>query len=246
MDSKIIPKEFSENLKMLDLLNNNFENEGKKSILMLKVKDVVVVFKIAEKEKIWVKQYDYVEFMSYKNKMGFDGTWKAFFKTIELAVNKKSGGDIQMKYSKDNLQILHLTLYHPLSDELKVKSDIIFEKFYSFKNDYEEFKNHNYDVLLELYQSKEVLKEMQKLQALSPNHSNNIKNESNSVNSSNFKAFSSVSNSEIGNKKLEVKKNLKRKFNSDLINPNIKKRKGRGAKLISENDEFEEDSKNDD
>jgi hypothetical protein len=34
--------------------------------------------------------------------------------------------------------------------------------------------------------------------------------------------------------KLELKKNVKRKFNSDLINPNIKKRIGRGVRFVED------------
>ena len=57
-------------------------------------------FKLVTKEKIWLKSFNFEEFTSYKAKMGFDGSWSAFFKTLEQAINKSAGGQIQIKTLK--------------------------------------------------------------------------------------------------------------------------------------------------
>jgi hypothetical protein len=55
---------------------------------------------------------------------------------------------------------------------------------------------------------------------------------------------SQIQKSVSGNSNLVIKHNLKRKFNSNLINPNIKKRKKKGFTFIQE-DEDENKEKDD-
>jgi len=259
-------KEYVENLKSLHLLNSKLESENKKSILTIKVKsesnnNTSCEFKILEKEKVWVKNFNFEDFSNYKSKMGFDGSWKSFFKTIELAVNRTEGGDMSIKYpievntnktksikknvsnaralpdnlDKEKTQILVLTIFHPLSEDLKVKSDILFEQAHLMGSD--EFRNFNFDIALELHESKEqsLNREKEKLQT----NSNNINcNKNGSIEVGNDRGDPEYKENKAG-LKLELKKNIKRKFISDLINPNIKKRRGKGVKFVedSQNDE---------
>ena len=48
---------------------------------------------------------------------------------------------------------------------------------------------------------------------------------------------SQIQKSVSGNSNLEIKHNLKRKFHSNLINPNIKKRKNKGYTFIQEEED---------
>ena len=76
--------------------------------------------------------------------------------------------------------------------------------------------------MYELYQSKEIsrIKEKEKMMEIN-------KQFEQSIIKNNINEFK-------GNGKLEVKKNAKRKFNSNIINPNVKKRDVKGAKFVDE------------
>jgi hypothetical protein len=235
--------EFLENIKIINLLNANVNdqestNSSNNYLLSVKVNnsnDITTcecVFKILEKDKIWVKNFFYDEFEEYKTKMGFDGSWKAFFKTLTQAINKTDGGNISIT-TTNKIPInkkspeMQLTIFHPLSEELKVKSVITINKFYPTSTD--EFRNFNYDLMLELYESKKIFldREREKIYENSVNSgANNLK--INSIN--NIPSNNNLSNG----MKLEVKKNIKRKFNADLINPNVKRAKTKGAQFIIE------------
>ena len=101
MEEKI-SKEFEENLKSLDLVNNSLEHDKKKLIIMVRVKGNKAVFKIYEKDRIWLNIFEYKQFTEYKSALGFDGNWQSFFKTLSLAIQRESGGDMQLKYPKTN------------------------------------------------------------------------------------------------------------------------------------------------
>lgn len=275
MDQHETDKEFIDNIKSVNFLNSRLESEEKKLILTIKVKgesitNIYCEFKILEKERIWLKSFKYEDFKEYKIKMGFEGSWKSFFKTLELAVNKTSGGDMSLKFQNNlsnmnnlsnnkplptkkqsvlnkekekfnsNLPNLILTIFHPLSEDLKVKSDIVFERF--FNNGTEEYRNLNFEVVLELHESKEFNVNKEKEKALEV--LKNVNNHNNILIQSTGRGLSVNDNGNIENRattsKLELKKNYKRKFQSDLINPNIKKRRGKGVKFVE--DKYDDES----
>jgi len=237
-----IQKEFLDNVKIINLLNANIKNEldhqsFKSYLFSVKVNNgddiatVECIFKILEKDKIWYKKFYYQEFEKYKSKMGFDGTWKAFFKTFEQAVNKTDGGNIIIKTKKDNKNytVLQLTFYHPLSEDLKVKSEIEMTVSYSCSS--EEFRNYNFDLMQELLESKKAFvdREREKFYEGVSANSGLLTKSTGMVPTTNF-LFA-------GNKN---DKKIKRKFNSDLINPNVKRVKAKGATFTAD-DEDEED-----
>jgi hypothetical protein len=244
-------KEFIENITEVHLLNSYLETDEKKMILSISVSaqndlHPSVTFKILEKEKIWIKSFDYGQFLIYKKNLGFEGTWKAFFKTLDLAINKTGGGDFSIKYPQSLKDNMILTLFHPLNQDLKVKSNICFDKFYPYNT--EEYKNYNFEIAVELFKSKEVIKEKEReklLELTKKYHKDEFpfKRADDLPNKNNYK----IHNGYL--KKLEQQKNLKRKYNADLVNPNFKKRKGKGATFASEdndNPEPEEDVDMDD
>jgi hypothetical protein len=222
--------EFLEAVRTINLLNSLVdENNEIKHLFITKITNHENInscnctFKILSKERVWLKSYTYEEFTSHKAKMGFDGNWKVFFKTLEQAISKVEGGDIKLKLvkkSKEAKDCLIITFIHPIAEDLKMKSEISFEKFYNSNSD--EFRNINYDIMLELYESKQHI-QIQK-------EKEQVKIPSNQVTSNLVSA------------KLEVKKNMKRKYNADLINPNAKKRKNKGAKFIQEENKDSQDS----
>jgi hypothetical protein len=295
-------KDFLENAKLIHLQNTSIFEDDKivkhpKFLLSIKVNNsenintCEILFKVLEKEKIWVKGYSFRDFEEYKKKMGFDGSWKAFFQTFEKALNRQEGGKIvgqvnevtegkkEPSFKKGvtytsaaKYDEMTITIYHPLSQDLKVKSEIKLDKFYLPKMD--EFKNYNYDFLMEIYESKNIalarqrdkLNDMANFACLGnaqmqpkPHNINSFSGvNSNGFSSSlstlssfpssqpyNINSINSVSNMNNMNtmngdnhfSRLEVKKNVKRKFGSELINPNFKKRAARGAVFTNEDDE---------
>ena len=121
--------------------------------------------------------------------------------------------------------------YHPISEELKVKGEISFETSFPYKS--EEFKNNVYELMFDMFQSEEKFKASVKSGTI--------------ISGQNPVGVDSKKKMKIG----EKKKTAKRKFVSELVNPNAKRRKNKGAKFVAEDDDetkndAAEDKENDD
>ena len=99
MEEKIT-KEFEESIKLLNLVKNSFEQNKKKLILLVKVKLNITTFKIYEKERIWIKSFEFKNFVEYRANLGFDGNWNSFFQTMYLSILRERGGDMHIRYPK--------------------------------------------------------------------------------------------------------------------------------------------------
>ena len=198
----------------------------------------IIKFYIVSSEKIFIKEFDYDLFKEYKEKMGLEGPWKNFFNTFLNAIDNIDDGELKLSINKENECIL--TIIHPITKNVKISSKINFEKWIS-KTD-KEYSNIIFEILLCIYDSKEEFKEK-----IINNNSDNSSILSGNLNLKNDKIDieqSQIQKSVSGNSNLEIKHNLKRKFHSNLINPNIKKRKNKGYTFIQE-DEDENKEKDD-
>ena len=198
----------------------------------------IIQFYIVSSEKIFIKEFDYDLFKEYKEKMGLEGPWKNFFNTFLNAIDNIDDGELKLSINKENECIL--TIIHPITKNVKISSKINFEKWIS-KTD-KEYSNIIFEILLCIYDSKEEFKEK-----IINNNSDNSSILSGNLNLKNDKIEieqSQIQKSVSGNSNLEIKHNLKRKFHSNLINPNIKKRKNKGYTFIQE-DEDENKEKDD-
>ena len=191
----------------------------------------IIKFYIVSSEKIFLKEFNYDLFKEYKEKMGLEGPWKNFFNTLVNAIDNIDEGELKLDF-KNNFNECILTIIHPIAKNIKISSKINFEKPFS-KSD-KEYSNILFDILLSVYDSKEELREKTM---------NNNDSDNNSVLSVNLKKdksdfeLSHLQKNVSGNNTLEIKQNLKRKFHSNLINPNIKKRKNKGYTFIQEEED---------
>ena len=191
----------------------------------------IIKFYIVSSEKIFIKEFDYDLFKEYKEKMGLEGPWKNFFNTFLNAIDNIDDGELKLSINKENECIL--TIIHPITKNVKISSKINFEKWIS-KTD-KEYSNIIFEILLCIYDSKEEFKEK-----IINNNSDNSSILSGNLNLKNDKIDieqSQIQKSVSGNSNLEIKHNLKRKFHSNLINPNIKKRKNKGYTFIQEEED---------
>jgi hypothetical protein len=198
--------DFNENISLVNLIANEYFIEKKKAILLLIVKDNNLLLRISEMDGIWTKTCDMKFLKSYKDNLGYTGDWKSFFLTMVSAVNRNN--DIIFTKKKD---CLIMTVIHSLTDEFKLKSDILFEKYHSFISD--DYQKLNFEFITDLFSSrKQVHKQIEITEK----------------------------NGKTSAVKINTKKQMKRKFQHDLINPNVKKRKGRGAKFTEDAEEEED------
>jgi hypothetical protein len=202
--------DFNETLILVNLIANEYTIDSKKAILLISVnKDNTLTFRISEIDGIWIKTCDMKYLKGYKDKLGYSGDWKSFFMTVVNAINRNN--DIIFTKKKESLI---MTICHLLTDEFKLKGDILIEKFIPFKS--EEFRKINFEFITDLFSSrKQVFKQTEITEK--PGKSSATK--------------------------INPKKQMKRKFQHDLINPNVKKRKGRGAKFTEKLEEDDEDKK---
>jgi hypothetical protein len=211
-------KEYYDNIDLINYSNCEIKTEDIKFYLLITTKDDTINYKIIEKDKIWIKNFTHDEIKELKNKMGFDGSWKAYFTSLNHAINRTMGGDLSIKHNKDRHLIL--SLFHPLTEDFKIKSEILFDNL-TDKNS-EAFSELTFEFVGELYESIRIINEKAKQNLLN----NNVPKE---IISAEIFIKKSVG-------KLDIKKPLKRKYNANLINPNVKKRKGNGNKFTEEDD----------
>ena len=234
-------------ISCIPLLNNKSRKinyEEKDYLFLSKVypqttpKPIIKLY-IVSSEKIFIKEFDYDLFKEYKEKMGLEGPWKNFFNTLVNAIDNIDEGELKLDF-KNNFNECILTIIHPIAKNVKISNKINFEKLIS-KND-KEYSNIIFEILLCIYDSKEEFKEK-----IINNNSDNNSILSGNLNLKKDKIDidqSQTQKSISGNSNLEIKHNLKRKFHSNLINPNIKKRKNKGYTFIQE-DEDENKEKDD-
>jgi hypothetical protein len=231
MESDSNNKEFLENLKLIHLLTGHIYSADDKGMYLsfFVGEDAKVFIKVLEKDRIWLKQFDYDSLNEYKMKTGIQGNWKSFFQSMNDGINPDNGGQITVKYPKNQKEPLVLYISHPLKETLKVQSELQFTKYFTANS--EEFKKLNFDFVSEMYQSR--------IQGLKDKRDRDLlENSKNYPISSNNSKNMMISSS---GQKLEIKKNLKRKYNSDLINPNAKKRKNKGVKFTMESKNIDEE-----
>jgi hypothetical protein len=205
--------DFNETLTLVNLIANEYTIDRKKAILLISVnKDNTLTFRISEIDGMWIKTCDMKYLKGYKEKLGYSGDWKSFFMTFVNAINRNN----EIIFTKKKESLI-MSICHLLTDEFKLKGDLLIEKFIPFKS--EEYRKLNFEFITDLFNSRKQV----------------------------FKQTEITENPEKSSAtKINPKKQMKRKFQHDLINPNVKKRKGRGAKFteeVEEDDEEKEDKK---
>lgn len=229
-------KDFLENILRLNNQNKNIIQDSNENTFFIATVTIdskmesTIIFRAITKAAVYVKIFTYNSFSEYKSSIGFDGSWKAFINTMYNAINFKEGGEIKIELKKKN-QVL--TMIHPLANDLKVSSQIVFESSYTTNE--KEYNVIVFDSLINLYNDKiEIIRlnEKEKEQAIQLKDS---EHKSLITNSSNFN--SAISQKDASRGILEIKKNVKRKYQSNLINPNIKKRKKKGVQFIKDEEE---------
>lgn len=178
-----------------------------------------VSFVLYNKDKMYQKDFDYDSFLEYKQSMGLEGTWKMFLLTVVNAIDFKDGGALKIESSflTDELKLI---LVHPISKEVKISGSITLNLIK------DNLKENYYNGISELFETTKELralleKEKEKNKLISTNTfftpANNIPQiEDKSTNS------------------FDTQLKQKRKYHSNLINPNIKKRKMKGATFTQE------------
>lgn len=229
---EISKKDFVSSLPLLAHKSQKIFFDDEKFIFLSKINlenpnEPEITFFLFSKNKIFKKSFTYISFKEYKEAMGFEGSWKNLFQTFSNAIEGVDDGAIQIKTPLNKNEKLTLIIFHPIAKEIKVSGNIEMEKVNE-----ESIKDIYFDGLIELFESKESIKTKiieekdndKKANLVDSNILPNSKKENN-------KSFSNG---------LEFKQNVKRKFHSNLINPNIKKRKKKGFQFIEDDNENKE------
>ncbi len=220
---------FNESLKKIDGLVAKIFFDNKTILFfsrlennLIKSDEILIKFILYERDKIWSKIFSKIDFENLKNKMSLEGDWNSFFESFKKAIIKKNGGDISLKLLKDKKEKFNLILFHPITDDLKIKSEILFEDFIPEENI--EFNKNSFQLCIDSvnFLEKKLSEKLNEENCFNHNATEGIINREKE-----FKNYSSKVSAE-----LDFKKNTKRKFVSNLINPNLKKRKIQGNKLM--------------
>ena len=232
----------SQKVTVFTTITQNSKKETNKLRILLIVDD-----------KMLSNEFDFQSLSDIKRKLGLiNGTWKAFFKSIQLALSAQDGGSFSLKEPpKINSKISNinntqsfninsqinedftgslLALNLPLSETVKIKCNLEMkevdqsEQLLLYKECF-----FRMIFLCDLYK-KEKVKEEKIVKSGSENKQKQLENTR--VNFIKDKL----------QKSMDIKKN-KRKFKSDLVNPNAKKRSIRGVEFV-DNEQSDEGSSN--
>lgn len=201
-------------------------------------------------EAMYIKIINYLELKELKEASGLDGSWFSFIKTFIKALKGIDGGSIEILQNKtstaisstkqkakmlidktseettgSSLEGIFINFYHPLSEGLKIKTQFLLStQLPKTDNRYPKIlKTLFKDIYLQNESlTKDLTKANMKIDAIK------FKDNEKAISISQMPEFA-------------INKNKgKRKFHSDLINPNAKKRKHQGVKFV----ENEEENKN--
>ena len=166
--------------------------------------------------------------------MGLEGTWKMFLLTMVNAIECKEGGELKIESSflKDELKLI---IVHPISKEVKISGSVTLNLIK------DNLKENLYKGIEELYEGNNELRELLEKER--------EKNKLMSTNSFFTPVTNITANIDEGNTKnnsmssaFDIQLKQKRKFHSNLINPNIKKRKKKGATFTQEEAETDHET----
>jgi hypothetical protein len=152
--SKLKSKEYLKNIEIINHHVSRQKTKDKQYNLLVTVKDGIIIYKIFEIDKIWLKEFEFEECQELKDKMGSDVSWEDYFNSLNSAINQKRGGDLSIKLDKKRLI---MSLDHPLSDDLIIKSEIVFTTCYDYKSYL--FMEYNNEFINDLYDSIGIVKE---------------------------------------------------------------------------------------
>ncbi len=173
----------------------------------------------------WLKQYEYVDFEAIRSKLGMEGTYDGYFEILKDSILNKSGISLEIDQERANLLVKYqISKGVTLNGQFDLGEAIHWDKNPSL------FRKINQSFLFDLQKtmviktnrSEELIKELkervQRLQNDGKNHKINEIPLNLTGNGSNF----------------PKKESLKQKAKTDLINPNRKIIKGKGAKFNAE------------
>ena len=197
--------------------------DNKQYIFLVKIypqekEEPEIKFMVYTNDKIYNKTFDYESFSEYKNNMGLEGSWEAYFKILENAINFNKKGKIKLEKLKQKNKI-KLIICHPITDDINISSSMELTEI--------DKKNINkllFDGLLSICEEKNKL--LMKLESEKKEiHINDINNKENKISSKIQKDI-----------KMDNNLRIKNKAKTNLINPSRKNIKSKGFVFISEDE----------
>lgn len=226
-------------IRLIEKLISKISSDNKIYLFFSKFENEKIIFTIYECDKIWSKSFTKKDFEVFKENMGLQGDWRLFFDSLEKAIRKRSGGDLSLKITHEKKQKLILNLFHPIGENLKVKSEVIFENYIGEEN--LEFNKLCFNLCVDSIVYFETKNESKSVSSTFENPTSfNLKPPS--VSDEEFMNYEKHRNASKLSTKIEIKKASKRNFRSNLINPNLKKRNIKGNKFVNVSDSSGEEN----
>jgi len=210
------------------------------NLVRLKNTDYLIIFNVGESQDsllititdglnlIWPKELEFDDFQDIRKKIGIEGTYQNYFALLRDAVIQRNGTfkvDINARNEMD------LTIYYKISKDATLTGVINMGTPVQFKDDQTMFRQFVKKILFDLQVSKK--KEFDKSDKDLFELQDKVKNmelELAALRKLNPTYFVDVPIMGMGSQK-DSQDTKKRKANTNLINPNIKKRKVMGAKF---------------
>lgn len=174
---------------------------------------------------IFIKNLNYNEMKELINKSGFDNNFKHYFSTFAMAFSNKNEGKVVCICN--SLNVYDLEIYQPISKDIKLKSTIVIEssifELFNIKSDEKKLLYSNYLSRILLIEINKKFIDNQNVLEIRSKELNSLKDvHNNQFNIEKTAKNNHINNNNENNQKVKLKK---RKFISDLVNPNLKKRK---------------------
>ena len=228
-DYTVVIQDFIASLPTIDHLNARLKYKQVEYILYLNLNEGHngICFVLTDGYSVyWIKQFEYRDFESIRHKLGMEGTYDGYFEILKDSIlNKSVMLEIDQDYSA-NLQVKY-----QISKGVTLNG--LFELGPSIKwdRDVELFRKVNQNFLFDLQKYMELTNKRSE---------DNIKELNDRVQRLQNEGMKSKKGEIVGtgmggNVAGPKKESMKQKAKTDLVNPNRKKVKGKGAKFNVEN-----------
>jgi len=221
--------DFIKGIKFVSETSNAFKHQNKEYMLFFTLgeEEESLVFTITDGlNYLWAKELDIADFSQMRKDLGLEGTFENFFQLFRDAILCLSG-NFKISIAPENLD-LDLIISYKLSKSALLTGNVNIGVPMHFEQDKTMFRQFIRKTLFDLQHAKKKESSKLELEVFELKERLRVAEEKVVTLS---KSMPAISEDPVLSQGHDQNESLKKKANASLVNPNLKKRKGMGAKF---------------
>jgi len=222
-------QDFIKGIKFVSETSNSFKHQNKEYMLFFTLgeEEESLVFTITDGlNYLWAKELDIADFTQMRKDLGLEGTFENFFQLFRDAILLLSGS-FKIAISPENLD-LNLIISYKISKSALLTGNVNIGVPMHFEQDKTMFRQFIRKTVFDLQHSKK--KESSKLENEVFELKEKLRLAEEKI-ATMSKSMPTILEEPVLSQGHEQNESKKKKANTSLVNPNLKKRKGMGAKF---------------